>query len=159
MHSSRVVPCARATVKGLCPFRERWFDERVSAELTSTQPRTTRSLSVAQQTKLRTRLIAELQELRDLQERIRLEIADGIATRRGAQNDETDDPEGSNLAFEGLQSAAMLQQTTRHVEEISAALARLDAGSYGTCIECDGEIARGRLEARPSTAHCIGCAS
>lgn len=108
---------------------------------------------------MRTRLIAELQEVRDLEQRLRLEIADGIATRRGAQNDENDDPEGSNLAFEGLQSAAMLQQTSRHADEICAALKRLDGGSYGFCAECDGQIPRGRLDARPSTAFCIDCAS
>lgn len=130
----------------------------MSAEL-STPSRTTRSLTAAQLTKLRTRLVAELHEVRDLEERLRLEIAQGIETRRGAQNDETDDPEGSNLAFEGAQSSAMLRQTTHHAEEISAALARLDGGSYGTCVECSGEIARGRLDARPSTAYCIRCAS
>lgn len=131
----------------------------VSAELSTSTARPTRSLSVAQQTKLRTRLIAELQELHDLEDRLRVEIAEGIETRRGAQNDETDDPEGSNLAFEGLQCSAMLQQTTRHVDEITAALARLDGGSYGTCVECSGAIAAGRLDARPSTAYCISCAS
>lgn len=125
----------------------------------STPTRTPRSLSVAQQTKLRTRLVAELQELREVQERLQLEIAAGIETRRGAQNDETDDPEGASLAFEGAQSSAMLQQARRHADEVAAALARLDGGSYGTCVECDGAIASGRLDARPSTAHCIDCAS
>jgi DnaK suppressor protein len=130
----------------------------VSAELTTT-PAPSRALSVAQETKIRTRLVASLGELRELQSRLRADIAAGIETRRGAQNDETDDPEGSNLAFEGLQVGAMLQQTDRHIDEIEHALARLDHGSYGTCIECDGKIAAGRLDARPSTAHCIDCAS
>lgn len=119
----------------------------------------TRSLTVAQQTKVRTRLVAELQELRETEERLRVEIAEGIESRRGAQNDETDDPEGSSLAFEGAQASAMLQQARRHAAEIAEALDRLDGGRYGTCVECDGAIARGRLDARPSTAHCIDCAS
>lgn len=130
----------------------------VSAELTTTaSPR--RTMTTAQETKLRTRLVAELHDLRELQDRLRSDIAAGIETRRGAQNDETDDPEGSNLAFEGLQATAMLQQTGRHADEISAALARLDHGSYGTCLQCERAIATGRLEARPATAHCIDCAS
>lgn len=108
---------------------------------------------------MRTRLVAELQDLRDVEERLLGEIADGIESRRGAQNDETDDPEGASLAFEGAQASAMLQQARRHAAEVAAALERLDGGRYGTCVECDGAIARGRLDARPATAHCIDCAS
>jgi RNA polymerase-binding transcription factor DksA len=109
-------------------------------------------------TKLRTRLIAELADARDLELRLRGDVASGIESRRGATNDETDDPEGSSLAFEGAQSSAMLHQTLKHSEEITAALARMDEGSYGTCVRCGIGIARGRLDARPSTAHCIDCA-
>lgn len=125
----------------------------------SAQLRTPRSLTVAQQTRARTRLVAELQELHDIQARLSAEIADGIETRRGAQNDESDDPEGASIAFEGAQTSAMLRQALQHADEISAALARLDGGSYGTCVECEGTIAPGRLDARPATAYCIDCAS
>jgi DnaK suppressor protein len=118
-----------------------------------------RALSTAQQTRLRTRLVAQLQELRELEERLQLDIAQGIETRRGAQNDETDDPEGASLAFEGAQSSAMLGQSRRHTAEIIAALERLDGGRYGRCVECESTIAPGRLDARPATAHCIHCAS
>lgn len=42
--------------------------------------------------------------------------------------------------------------------EIDAALARIDAGTYGTCTNCGNEIAVGRLEASPWASLCIDCA-
>ncbi len=42
--------------------------------------------------------------------------------------------------------------------EIDAALARIDAGTYGTCTNCGNAIAVGRLEAQPWAALCIDCA-
>jgi RNA polymerase-binding transcription factor DksA len=49
-----------------------------------------------------------------------------------------------------------------HVKEaraISAALARIADGSYGTCVNCGAEIPQARLEAQPTAARCIACAS
>jgi DnaK suppressor protein len=43
------------------------------------------------------------------------------------------------------------------LHEIDAALLRLDEGSYGRCVDCDDEIARGRLEAFPVARRCTAC--
>ena len=40
---------------------------------------------------------------------------------------------------------------------IDHALARLDAGDYGICGECEEEIAEGRLELLPFTRLCVTC--
>ena len=142
------------------PFTEALFTFPVTAELKPTTPKTTdRPLTAAQRTRIRTRLVGDLQGAHDLEAQLRLAIADGIESRRGSSNDEIDDPEGSNTAFEGAQSRAMLDQTSRHAHEISIALSRIDAGTYGTCTSCGGPIGMGRLEARPSTEHCIACAA
>jgi DnaK suppressor protein len=45
----------------------------------------------------------------------------------------------------------------RLLTAIDAALARIDAGSYGTCDSCGSQIAPERLEARPWTTLCIEC--
>ncbi|GAA1998599.1 TraR/DksA family transcriptional regulator [Microbacterium pumilum] len=45
------------------------------------------------------------------------------------------------------------------VEQITAALNRLDAGTYGHCTRCGREIAAGRLEILPHAAACIDCQS
>jgi DnaK suppressor protein len=41
--------------------------------------------------------------------------------------------------------------------QIDAALARMDAGSYGTCVDCGREIVPERLEASPWASLCIDC--
>ena len=38
---------------------------------------------------------------------------------------------------------------------VEAALGRLDAGRYGLCEVCGGEIAEARLEAMPATRFCV----
>jgi DnaK suppressor protein len=43
------------------------------------------------------------------------------------------------------------------VEAIEAALARIDAGSYGLCGRCGAAIAPERLEALPWATKCIEC--
>ena len=108
---------------------------------------------------MRARLVDELQDKRALEMRLRHDVADGIASRRGSTNDEVDDPEGANTAFEGAQSNAMAQHTKRHIDEILAAMVRLDAGAYGSCETCGTGISQPRLEARPAAAHCIHCAA
>ena len=42
---------------------------------------------------------------------------------------------------------------------IDAALERLDAGTYGTCVTCGKPIGEDRLEAIPYAAQCIECRS
>jgi RNA polymerase-binding transcription factor len=41
------------------------------------------------------------------------------------------------------------------LQEIDAALKRMDDGTYGTCTKCGREIAEERLEARPWASLCI----
>jgi DnaK suppressor protein len=45
------------------------------------------------------------------------------------------------------------------IVKIKEALARIDDGSYGKCEECDENIGRERLEARPVTTLCFDCKS
>jgi RNA polymerase-binding transcription factor DksA len=45
----------------------------------------------------------------------------------------------------------------RTVEEIDAALDRIAAGTYGTCVHCGLAIAEERLEHRPFAAACVSC--
>jgi RNA polymerase-binding transcription factor DksA len=45
----------------------------------------------------------------------------------------------------------------RRVEEIDAALGRIAAGSYGTCVHCAAAIPEERLELRPFAAGCVAC--
>lgn len=40
---------------------------------------------------------------------------------------------------------------------VDAALERLEAGTFGLCLGCNGQIAIGRLQDDPSTAYCADC--
>lgn len=47
----------------------------------------------------------------------------------------------------------------QRVEDIDAAVRRLDAGAYGACRTCRRPIPVARLEAVPEATQCVGCAS
>lgn len=42
--------------------------------------------------------------------------------------------------------------------QLRAALDRIEAGTYGICVQCHGPIPAGRLEALPEITTCIECA-
>lgn len=43
------------------------------------------------------------------------------------------------------------------LREVQAALWRMDAGSYGRCVACAGQVEIERLEIVPQTALCMAC--
>ena len=45
------------------------------------------------------------------------------------------------------------------LDEIEAALERIEDGVYGSCVECSGRIPKMRLNAIPYTPYCVKCAS
>jgi DnaK suppressor protein len=47
----------------------------------------------------------------------------------------------------------------RQVAMIDAALARMDVGDYGVCLDCDTEIDVRRLKALPFAVLCTDCAT
>jgi RNA polymerase-binding protein DksA len=60
--------------------------------------------------------------------------------------------------FEQELSLSFLQNEAQVVEEITAALERIDQGTYGKCEQCQREIARPRLQAVPYARYCVDCA-
>lgn len=86
---------------------------------------------------------------------LRADIASASSARLDSNVDDEHDPEGATIAFELSQAAALLKQSAAGLDQVEAALARLDAGTYGTCAVCGEAIAEGRLEARPWTPYCI----
>ena len=74
-------------------------------------------------------------------------------------NDDEHDPEGTTVAFERAQVAALLSDAQHELRDIDLALERVRDGTYGLCAHCGKPIAPERLAARPSAAMCIDCAS
>jgi RNA polymerase-binding transcription factor DksA len=95
--------------------------------------------------------VARLASLRD-------EHDDVVSASLNSNADDEHDPEGATIAFERSQIGAFSQQVRHHLAEIDAALARLEAGTFGTCEECGEAIDEHRLEARPVARTCIRCA-
>ncbi len=60
--------------------------------------------------------------------------------------------------FEQEFTLSLLQNQEQALEEITAALDRLNRGTYGKCEECQGTIPKARLQALPYTRHCVACA-
>ena len=82
-----------------------------------------------------------------------------VAASRDTNADDEHDPEGATIAFERSQIEALARQAEHHLEEIDAALKRVDAGTYGMCEACGTPIGAERLEARPAARICILCAA
>jgi RNA polymerase-binding transcription factor DksA len=90
---------------------------------------------------------------------LRADIASANSARQDSNVDDEHDPEGATIAFELSQASALLKQSTAGLGQVEAALARIAAGTYGTCAVCGDPIAEGRLEARPWTPYCINHAA
>ena len=59
--------------------------------------------------------------------------------------------------FEQQRDLALRDHNKLHLAAVNAALARLDAGTYGRCTSCGNRVAVERLEALPWAALCIDC--
>jgi RNA polymerase-binding transcription factor DksA len=84
---------------------------------------------------------------------------DGIvAASELVATDDEHDPEGHTIAFERQLVAGLLRDARSHGRDLDDALARVAAGSYGTCESCGRPIGAERLDALPATRTCIDCA-
>jgi len=63
-------------------------------------------------------------------------------------------------AAEGIDKNIALAATEEGLlEQVEAALARIEQNSYGCCQSCSSAIPAARLEALPYTAFCVACAA
>jgi DnaK suppressor protein len=62
----------------------------------------------------------------------------------------------TNLSDADRQTA-VLEALQVQLDEVNAALARIDAGTYGKCIDCGNPLPDERLDARPEAARCVTC--
>ena len=53
---------------------------------------------------------------------------------------------------------SLIENEQGTLEQVYEALNRINAGTFGRCEECNGPIAKPRLQALPYTRHCIQCA-
>jgi DnaK suppressor protein len=67
--------------------------------------------------------------------------------------------EGAQSEHEQFTLARLSETQRREILQIDAAIARLDAGEYGVCRDCDQEIDPRRLAALPYALLCTECAT
>ncbi|MFO1258527.1 MAG: TraR/DksA C4-type zinc finger protein [Gammaproteobacteria bacterium] len=52
---------------------------------------------------------------------------------------------------------ALNEEGQAELRQISRALDRIQAGTFGLCVKCGDKIAQARLKAVPHTQHCLKC--
>jgi RNA polymerase-binding transcription factor DksA len=82
-----------------------------------------------------------------------------IESSQFVATDDEHDPDGSTIAFERSKISALLAHSKDRLSEVDSAQERLEAGFYGICESCGGEIPLERLLARPVARHCVRCAA
>jgi DnaK suppressor protein len=98
--------------------------------------------------KFKERLLAREKELQD-------NIARLVNDARESASAEVEDPIDQVVASEGKAAAFEVSTVeSRMLQEVRAALQRIDAGTFGICIDCGREIEPARLEAVPWTPYC-----
>jgi RNA polymerase-binding protein DksA len=63
----------------------------------------------------------------------------------------------ASQVFEQQRDLALRDRADHQLVLVDEALARVDAGTFGTCVRCGRPIADERLEALPWAARCIDC--
>jgi len=89
-------------------------------------------------------------------ERVRAEIRDTEVLAPG-QITYGSQAAAATHVFEQQRDLALRDHNQVHLDAVNAALARLDAGTYGRCTSCAKPVGAERLEALPWAALCIDC--
>jgi DnaK suppressor protein len=63
----------------------------------------------------------------------------------------------ASQVFEQQRDLALRDRASQQLELVDAAMARLDAGTFGTCVRCGRPVPPERLEALPWAAYDIDC--
>src|SRR6201981_167960 len=104
---------------------------------------------------LRSELEAEAKTLRQeifqAETQIAVRLGDTVAE---AGDDEAD---ASSKLFEREHELALTNNTRELLAQTEHALARIDAGTYGTCESCGEPIGKERLQAFPRAVWCVSC--
>jgi DnaK suppressor protein len=95
-----------------------------------------------------------LQQKQQLLDNANKASEEGRATSVSSDADPLD-----QAARQSERNLALLLQTRerRQVAKIDAALARIKAGTFGVCLDCEEEIEPKRLLAQPASTSCLSC--
>lgn len=110
---------------------------------------------------LRREELQEIKELlRDMKKRIMADLDARIKTSGLSDEREIGDIFDDADMEQNREFNLMLSNREKEkVEQIDAAIERIDEGVYGVCEDCEENIPMGRLKALPFTTLCVKCKS
>ena len=90
----------------------------------------------------------------------RAELAQRVGATQATERQEVAEGENDNAQLWEVSDIRddLDSQAATELDQVNQALARLDAGEYGLCTECDEPIGEARLKALPYATLCIQCA-
>jgi RNA polymerase-binding transcription factor DksA len=91
-----------------------------------------------------------------LEDQWRRQIADIVALSRDLPSSLAERGEASRRGDLHV-TARLMDAAQQQLNETKAALARLDARTYGYCVHCRKPIAPERLEVLPAARYCVTC--
>jgi DnaK suppressor protein len=105
---------------------------------------------------------SESNGLHDALVALRDELASALAgSRDAAKPVDLDEPIGRLSRMDAIQQQQMARASrgslALRAKQVTAALERVVAGTYGACLSCEESVGYARLQARPETPFCITC--
>jgi DnaK suppressor protein len=105
---------------------------------------------------------SEIEEIRQMllerREEIMSELRADLHSPGGSERTRNADPtDQASDAAEGALSLALAQSESGELNQIEAALSRIDSGEFGLCDECGQAIPTERLKTLPYATTCIDC--
>ena len=98
--------------------------------------------------------------LRDEQSGLRAQLKElGFDDQGSGLNYDSNFADSSQVTAERGEAERLATELRETLEEVEAALARLEAGNYGLCQVCGKPIGEARLEAMPAARLCIADAA
>jgi len=101
-------------------------------------------------------------DVKAIRERLERRLAELTARTAKIESDlrNPEDRQGQRSLTSGQEQIIerLSEAESVEIEQIVAALARIDGGRYGLCQICGEEIGEGRLRALPYASSCIECA-
>lgn len=97
--------------------------------------------------------------VRSALERERELLLEGLSREQEGGTDTADVADVATSRIEQFSDDRERQRRQERIQQIEAALERLDQDTWGQCERCGGKIAGARMQALPTASLCVDCAS
>ena len=96
--------------------------------------------------------------LHDRRRQIQSDVQNRMRDSRASRgHDVVDDVENSGAGIQEAIELSLIQMKAQTLGAVDEALVKVEAGTYGYCVECTDEITEQRLRALPFAVRCTTC--